>query len=289
MAIEGSIHNHPMMEREAAHIMIVAHAGTLYQSLAHTLQEQLRGCQALICEAGATIADSDGDVRLILVHACCCTGIAREIEAQRALHPAAAIAILVDDAEMLTPHCHALFAAQKVQGILPLTLKLEVWLAAVLLLLSGGEYYPVVNRREALPAVVPPPAPSIAPPSAPLPASGPAPVSPSPVQFAYAPVAAQHADSRVAGRQASAQLPHAHVAATPELSMLTQREQEILELLSEGHQNKLIAHKMSLSEHTVKVHVHNLLSKLRVSNRTQAAATYRRGFAGPSGMASRTF
>lgn len=279
MAIEGSIRNHPMMETEAAHIMIVAHAGTLYQSLARTLQEQLRGCQALICEAGATIADSDGDVRLILVHACCGTGIAREIEAQRALHPAAAIAILVDDAEMLTPHCHALFAAQKVQGILPLTLKLEVWLAAVLLLLSGGEYYPVVNRREALPAVAPSPAPSIArppaPPSAPLQPSGPAPVSPSPVQFAPAPAAARHADS--------------HVAAPPELSMLTQREQEILELLSEGHQNKLIAHKMSLSEHTVKVHVHNLLSKLRVSNRTQAAATYRRGVSGPSGMASRTF
>lgn len=277
MAIEGSIHNHPMMEREAAHIMIVAHAGTLYQSLAHTLQEQLRGCQALICEAGATIADSDGDVRLILVHAGCGTEIAREIEAQCALHPAAAVALLVDNAETLTPHCHELFAAQKIQGILPLTLKLEVWLAAVLLLLSGGEYYPVVNRREALPAVVPPPAPSIAPPSASLPASGPA------------PVAAQPMERRVAERREFAQLSRTPAAAPPELSMLTQREQEILELLSEGHQNKLIAHKMSLSEHTVKVHVHNLLSKLRVSNRTQAAATYRRGIAGPSGMAAQTF
>jgi DNA-binding NarL/FixJ family response regulator len=261
MAIEGSIHNNSMMEREAAHIMIVAHAGTLYQSLAHTLQEQLRGCQALICEAGATIADSQGDVRLILVDAGCGTGIAREIEARRALYPAAAIAILVDDPETLTSHCRELFAARKVQGILPLTLKLEVWLAAVLLLLSGGEYYPVANRREALPAVVPPPAPSLAPASA----AAPAPVSPP------------------------AQLPRPPVAATPVLSSLTQREQEILELLSEGHQNKLIAHKMSLSEHTVKVHVHNLLSKLRVSNRTQAAATYRRGIAGPSGMAAQTF
>lgn len=69
------------------------------------------------------------------------------------------------------------------------------------------------------------------------------------------------------------------------LSSLTAREQEILELLSEGHQNKLIAHKMSLSEHTVKVHVHNLLAKLRVSNRTQAAATYRKGQMTALGMA----
>ncbi|HRP77724.1 MAG TPA: response regulator transcription factor [Aquamicrobium sp.] len=252
MATEGGIHNNTMMEREAAHIMIVAHAGTLYQSLARTLQEQLRGCQALICEAGATIADSDGDIRLILVHAGCGTGIAREIEAQRALHPSAVIAILVDDTEM-PAHCCELFAAQKVQGILPMTLKLEVWLAAVLLLLSGGEYYPVVNRRNALPAVAPPPAPQIAPPR------------PEIVEAAPA-----------AGAR----------PATPPLCSLTAREQEILELLSEGHQNKLIAHRMSLSEHTVKVHVHNLLSKLRVSNRTQAAATYRRGLAGAPGIAA---
>ena len=246
MAIEGGMHNNSMMEREAAHIVIVAHAGTLYQSLARTLQEQLRGCQTLICEAGATLANSEGDIRLILVDAGCGTGIAREVEAQRMLHPAAAIAILVDGTEM-PAHCCELFAAQKVQGILPMTLKLEVWLAAVLLLLSGGEYYPVVNRRDTLPAVVPTLPQAAAQPRAELVAAAPA------------------ADPRPAG---------------PALFSLTAREQEILELLSEGHQNKLIAHRMSLSEHTVKVHVHNLLSKLHVSNRTQAAATYRRGLAG---------
>lgn len=253
LVLEGGIHNNSMMEREGAHIMIVAHAGTLYQSLAHTMQEQFRGCQALICEAGAAIADCDGDIRLVLIHAGCGAQIAREIEAQHALHPAAAIAILIDDAEMLTPSCCELFAERKVQGILPLTLKLEVWLAAVLLLLSGGEYYPVSGRREthaATPAAPSTPTPIPAHPSAPMAAPAAAPV-----------------------------------AATPALSSLTAREQEILELLSEGHQNKLIAHRMSLSEHTVKVHVHNLLSKLRVSNRTQAAATYRRGTTGPSAMA----
>ena len=249
LVIEGGIHNNSMMEREGAHIMIVARAGTLYQSLAHTMQEQFRGCQALICEAGAAIADCDGDIRLVLIHVGCGAQMAREIEAQRTLHPAAAIAILIDDAEMLTPSCCELFAERKVQGILPLTLKLEVWLAAVLLLLSGGEYYPVTGRRETHATTPMPPSTP-----APIPARAPAPTA-------------------------------APVAAAPALSSLTAREQEILELLSEGHQNKLIAHRMSLSEHTVKVHVHNLLSKLRVSNRTQAAATYRRGTTGPSAMA----
>lgn len=56
---------------------------------------------------------------------------------------------------------------------------------------------------------------------------------------------------------------------------LSVREGQVLELMSEGLQNKLIAVKMDLSEHTVKVHVHNIIRKLKVHNRTQAAAVYR--------------
>lgn len=62
---------------------------------------------------------------------------------------------------------------------------------------------------------------------------------------------------------------------TKPIKTLTIREHQILELLSEGLQNKIIADRLSLSEHTVKVHVHNLIRKLRVHNRTQAAAVYR--------------
>ncbi|NGP18396.1 response regulator transcription factor [Devosia chinhatensis] len=62
---------------------------------------------------------------------------------------------------------------------------------------------------------------------------------------------------------------------------LTPRERQVLELLSEGYQNKLIADRMALSEHTVKVHVHNLITKLRVTNRTQAAAALRAGKLAP--------
>ena len=49
----------------------------------------------------------------------------------------------------------------------------------------------------------------------------------------------------------------------------------MLGLLSQGLQNKLIADRLELSEHTVKVHVHNLIRKLHVHNRTQAAAVFR--------------
>lgn len=52
---------------------------------------------------------------------------------------------------------------------------------------------------------------------------------------------------------------------------LTEREHEVLELLREGHANKLIAHELHISENTVKVHVRRIIRKLKVTNRTQAA------------------
>lgn len=55
---------------------------------------------------------------------------------------------------------------------------------------------------------------------------------------------------------------------------LTARELQILEKASQGMQNKLIAAEFKLSEHTVKVHLHNIISKLGVHNRTEAAAKY---------------
>lgn len=52
---------------------------------------------------------------------------------------------------------------------------------------------------------------------------------------------------------------------------LTPREWQVLELVADGLQNKIIAAQLSLSEHTIKLHIHNLLKKIGVSNRTCAA------------------
>lgn len=57
---------------------------------------------------------------------------------------------------------------------------------------------------------------------------------------------------------------------------LTPRENEVLALVADGLQNKLIADQLQLSEHTIKLHMHHIFSKLDVTNRTQAAAMYRR-------------
>ena len=57
---------------------------------------------------------------------------------------------------------------------------------------------------------------------------------------------------------------------------ITSRESEVLTALREGQPNKIIAHGLQISEHTVKVHVRNIMKKLRVTNRTQLAIVARR-------------
>jgi DNA-binding NarL/FixJ family response regulator len=52
---------------------------------------------------------------------------------------------------------------------------------------------------------------------------------------------------------------------------LTSRECDVLRILREGRQNKLIAFELGISESTVKVHLRNMMKKLRASNRTQVA------------------
>jgi DNA-binding NarL/FixJ family response regulator len=56
-----------------------------------------------------------------------------------------------------------------------------------------------------------------------------------------------------------------------ELDGLTEREQEILDLIGEGLTNRQIADRMFLAEKTVKNYVSSLLAKLGLASRTQAA------------------
>lgn len=59
---------------------------------------------------------------------------------------------------------------------------------------------------------------------------------------------------------------------------LSERELEVLDLLAEGLSNKLVAHRLSISEHTVKTHVAAIFAKLGTSSRTEAVSqAIRRG------------
>jgi len=54
-------------------------------------------------------------------------------------------------------------------------------------------------------------------------------------------------------------------------SELTRRQRDVLGLIAQGKSNKLIADALSMSESTVKAHVKQIIKRLHVANRTQAA------------------
>lgn len=147
----------------------------------------------------------------------------------RRLYPGAVLTALVGSPAQVPPGIEELVGRGQLQGVVPLTLSLSLWLAAFGLLLNGGIYLPpgILLRPE---------------------------VNDSPVTPGEADDNGQGPPE--AGYQEE----------------LTNREQEVLRLLSMGFQNKIIASRMNLSEYTVKVHVHNIIRKLHVHNRTQAAA-----------------
>lgn len=68
------------------------------------------------------------------------------------------------------------------------------------------------------------------------------------------------------------------------LESLSQREREVLTLMAEGLSNQRIAARLGIGEKTVKTHVSNVLGKLDVSDRTQAAVyAWKSGLKGREG------
>jgi len=108
----------------------------------------------------------------------------------------------------------------------------------------------------------------------------------APEELALAIRAAQrgevHLDAAVARRLMDSVRPTREQAADP-FCELSERELEILRLIAEGHANKEIARRLVISERTVRTHVSNILRKLGLSSRTQAALlVVREGLGAPT-------
>lgn len=138
---------------------------------------------------------------------------------------------------------HRAAAAQELtQGVLPINMPLRVWLAAIWLLLNGGRYIP-------------------------------------PSLWIHGDQTGAYSIDTTGITSISNISPKLPVS-LDHLSNLTNREREVLWLLAKGFQNKIIAHRLDLSEHTIKIHVHNIIQKLGVHNRTQVACLINNRFNG---------
>jgi DNA-binding NarL/FixJ family response regulator len=148
-------------------------------------------------------------------------------------HPTASIAVMHDNRRAISPS--EIFAAKSVRSVLPMDLKLDIWLSIVRLLLRGGEYFPSELFR-----------------------------------------ALEEQETAKSGNHSARKTRSSSSPQTPKEGWedLTEREVQILEMVSRGLQNKIIAAGLDLSEHTVKIHLHNIIRKLGAHNRTEAAAIF---------------
>jgi DNA-binding NarL/FixJ family response regulator len=153
-------------------------------------------------------------------------------------HTPAKIALLQCD-DRIPVVAVEVMAAGIVLGVLPMNLKLDIWLSVIRLMLRGGEYYPLAMLR-------------------------------SPMQQNTAKADGLGTPHQAFGEEF--QPDEARAKAGGGLGSLTVREYQILEMVSQGMQNKTIASALQLSEYTVKIHLHHIIRKLGAHNRTQAAA-----------------
>lgn len=223
---------YPAFERAGVNILFYcARGGATIEGLARVIESHIPYCRVELIDAETTsFAPSDADLLLLYrVHP---SEDLEFIKTCRKTHPDAALGLVVESIGEENALYATLFDEGILRGVLPLDCDLDVWLAAVSMLINGGVFFPYLRRRPPLQAV---------------------------------------GDRRAPPAVIPGRLTASEVSLS---AKLTPREDEILRLISEGHQNKIIAARMNLSEHTVKVHVHNLIAKLRVTNRTQAAIAF---------------
>lgn len=183
-------------------------------------------------------------ISLAVVEAIGTTNVIGTVSCLRCIDDTIPVVLVVADEEKLSEPVAHLVRTGAVRAVVCAGISADLWSGVLQLVLNGGTYLP--------------------------------PTYPTPDQ----PAAEMYPviDGARDGAGTGAGAPHAsqpgESAATDEI--LTERERQILALLSEGHQNKIIASDLSLSEHTVKVHLQNLYRKLGVHNRTQAVAVGRR-------------
>ena len=157
----------------------------------------------------------------------------------RRWHPTAHLAIMVDGDPYAVGKHLASVDMDTVCGVVPLNVNLDLLLSTLSILLKGGECFPASLLRAARPAPIRQPV-----------------VQDADGNSALAAPFEDASDLR---------------AAMPDL---TEREIEVLASVARGCRNKMIAADLSLSQHTVKLHIHNIITKLGVHNRTEAAVVY---------------
>lgn len=218
-------------------LLLIADADLFSECLVEALGKKFPMCNVVSISQPQAIQDNyDSDVKLVLLYRIGGQQLQDALTNIREKHPSASIGLVIDAVGMLEAYLKQLVETRIIDGVLPISLRLDVFMAAVDLLMKGGEHFPSALLGRLVETKTP---------------TG----------------AMPHVGAPVALASASKQ--HHH-----DFNGLTTREVQILDLLCKGTQNKIIADKLHLSENTVKVHVRNIYKKMHVRNRTEAASRF---------------
>ncbi len=220
-------------------ILVVANADLFSECLVEALGKKFPGCDVVSAGPFGTVPDGVAqDVKLVLLYRLSGARLNELLGELHHKHPDSQIALVIDAIDMIEAYLKQLVETRIIDGVLPLNLRLDVFMAAVDLLIKGGEHFPsaLLGKLTAGPEVS------------------------SRTVYDTRAVVANRADALAAKKD--------------EFSALTTREVQILDLLCKGTQNKIIADRLHLSENTVKVHVRNIYKKMNVRNRTEAASRF---------------
>jgi DNA-binding NarL/FixJ family response regulator len=215
--------------------VLVTPRGKLSELLVHVVEREFPWLTVVQVNAvSAACAAFKYPAQLILIDSVFHAEVDRYGEALARHHPKALAALMVEEQTLSPVLAASIVFSSTIRGVLPMDMRLELWLSVMRLLLQGAPYLP-----------------------------------PSIFAAAQGWSGADHV--MMAGQHE--QKPAAKAGAAT-MDNLTAREREVLTMVSRGFQNKVIAAELGLSQHTVKVHLHNIISKLGAHNRTEAAAIY---------------
>ncbi|WP_374591100.1 response regulator transcription factor [Ciceribacter sp. RN22] len=217
--------------------VMVAKQDLLSECLAEVLSKHFPETEITVYRSAGEITRKEWEtVRLLLLYDLAETDIHEIVEDACKEAPEVSIAIVLDGGNVHDEYLKHLVATGAIDGILPLSLRLDVFLAAIDLLAKGGEHFPAALLQR-LHDVGPPL------------------------------VGTARTGSLI---ESIGQVTvHDH-----RISVLTTREVQILNLICQGTQNKTIADLLHLSENTVKAHIRSIYKKMKVKNRTEAASRF---------------
>ena len=223
-------------------IILFADADLFSECLAQALAIKFPDCE-VVTATDVNMLHDDGlaDVGLVLFYHIAANQMQDTLQSLQIHYPEASVGLVVEAINMLDPYVARLVEGRNIDGVLPLNLRLDVFMAAIELLMKGGEHFPSALLRRL---------------------AGQTSLSDEALPGAPALLANGSRPLGTPGGNSGTFL------------ALTTREVQILDLICKGTQNKIIADQLRLSENTVKVHVRNIYKKMNVRNRTEAASRF---------------